>query len=238
MRFDKGPPDADGEGAWEGSDADLVKRLVNKRFEGDEWRAVEAALVAVAVPVLHDVLLGGLLAPKSLALNRPVVPTAEETAALRQDVDARIDLVHAAVVEGIRQFCRLTLEGRGWQPDGGASLVTYVVNGCVRALNNPFRSWRARRARTPSTEPLPGEEVTGHPMSAQPDALAQLIAEEDWKALLASMPPNLAQAARLWRLTGWPWARIAGELGISERSLEGLKSRWRKQHRPPEEDAS
>ncbi len=66
-------------------------------------------------------LLGGSLARKSLALDRPVIPTAEEATALRQNDDDRVDLVHAAVVDGLRIFCALTLEGRGWREDGGVS---------------------------------------------------------------------------------------------------------------------
>jgi hypothetical protein len=103
------------------TDVELVALLVRQRFTGEEWHAVEAILITAAVGVLHDMLLGGSLARKSLALDRPVIPTAEEATALRQNDDDRVDLVHAAVVDGLRIFCALTLEGRGWREDGGVS---------------------------------------------------------------------------------------------------------------------
>jgi hypothetical protein len=129
------------------TDAELVALLVRQRFTGEEWHAVEAILTATAVGVLHDMLLGGSLARKSLALDRPVIPTAEEATALRQNDDDRVDLVHAAVVDGLRIFCALTLEGRGWREDGESHR---------RASSGP--SYTTRRDATPTAAPTAGHE--------------------------------------------------------------------------------
>jgi DNA-directed RNA polymerase specialized sigma24 family protein len=228
------PADAGGSVLQRLSDAELIEVLVQQGFAGDEWRAAEAVLVATAIGVLHDLLLGGGIGGKSVALDRPLGLTGEEISALRDDADDRVDLVHAAVVDGIRVFRKLTLEGRGWREDGGASLRSYVVNGCVLALANPVRVWRTRRSRDAGLGPV--QDADDALASPEPDALARLLAEEDWRELLGTMPPPLALAMQTWRLTGEPWIRIAARIGISERSLEGLLHRWRKNHRPQREE--
>jgi DNA-directed RNA polymerase specialized sigma24 family protein len=228
------PADAGGSVLQRLSDAELIEVLVQQGFTGDEWRAAEAVLVATAIGVLHDLLLGGGIGGKSVALDRPLGLTGEEISALRDDADDRVDLVHAAVVDGIRVFRKLTLEGRGWREDGGASLRSYVVNGCVLALANPVRVWRTRRSRDAGIGPV--QDAADALASPEPDALARLLAEEDWRELLGTMPPPLALAMQTWRLTGEPWIRIAARIGISERSLEGLLHRWRKNHRPQREE--
>ena len=228
MAFVNESPPAGGSVLPERTDAELIQQLRLAGFAGDEWRATEAVLVAVAIAVLHDMLLGETLARKSMALHRPVVPTAEECAALRRDPEDRVDLVHAAVVEGIRVFRRLSLEGGGWDPGRGASLLSYVVNGCVMALANPFRAWRTQRRRAIPTDVL--DDSADRLPSSEPDPLMRVLANEGSAALLASMSEPLAKAARLWIDTGWPWVRIAAEIGISPRSLEGHLSRWRHQH--------
>lgn len=237
MAFVSSPPsDGGGSVLSELSDARLVAVLVAERFEGATWRAAEAVCAAVAVSVLHDLLLGGAIAQKSFSLDRPITPTPTEVAALRLNEEDRADLVHIAVVDGIRVFQRLTLEGRGWRADGGASLLSYVVNGCVRALANPFRSWRTRCGQIPMLEPWPDADRGGGPPSSEPDPLAQLVTEEDWQTLIDSMPLQLAQAVQVWRLTGESWTQIATRLGVSRRSLEGLLRRWRKGRLPNERD--
>jgi len=229
------PADAGGSVLQRFSDAELIEVLVQQGFTGDEWRAAEAVLVATAIGVLHDLLLHGGIEGKSFALDRPLGLTGEEISALRDDADDRVDLVHAAVVDGIRVFRKLTLEGRGWREDGGASLRSYVVNGCVLALANPVRVWRTRRSRDAVLGLV--EDAAGDALaSSEPDALARLLAEEDWRELLGTMPPPLALAMQTWRLTGEPWIRIAARIGISERSLEGLLHRWRKNHRQQREE--
>lgn len=229
MAFVNEPPPAGGSVLPEWTDAELIQQLRLAGFAGDEWRAAEAVLVAVAIAVLHDMLLGETLARKSMALHRPVVPTAEECAALRREPEDRADLVHAAVVDGIRVFRRLSLEGSGWDPERGASRLSYVVNGCVLALANPFRAWRTQRRRAIHTDVL-DDDSADRLASSEPDPLMHVLAKEGRVALLASMSEPLAKAVRLWIDTGWPWVRIAAEIGISPRSLEGYLSRWRHQH--------
>ena len=218
------------------SDAELVAILVADGFDGEMWRAAEAVLAAVAISVLHDLLLGGTIARKSFALDRPIIPTADEIAVLRQRDEDRVDLVHTAVVDGIRLFRRLSREGRGWREDGGASLMSYVINGCVRALANPYRTWRTRLGQGPSLDPWPDAGCVGEPTSSEPDPLARLVTEEEWQILIDSMPPSLARAVEVWRLTGESWTLIAARLGISGRSIEGLLRRWRKGRRLDEEE--
>lgn len=231
------PPRSGGSVLAEWTDTELVERLRRSGFAGNEWRAAEAVLVAVAISVLHDMLLGGSVARKSLALHRAIILTPEETERLREQPEDRTDLVHAAVVEGIRVFRRLCLEGEGWDPERGASLLSYVVNGCVLALANPVRAWRTQRRRTPRTEVL-DEDHADRLSSSEPDPLARVLADEDRAALLGSMPAPLTRAVWLWIDTGWPWIRIAGEIGVSPRSLEGLLRRWRQQHVQQKEEES
>ena len=233
------PPPSDGGGSVLSgfTDAALVAVLVRDEFSGAVWRAAEAALVATAISVLHDLLLGGTLARKSFALDRPIMPTDDEIRALATQTDDRADLVHAAVVDGIRVFRKLTLEGRGWRADGGASLLSYVINGCVLALANHFRRWRNQRSRMLPLEPF-DEADRADVASREPDALGHVLAEEDWQRLVGTMPPRLARAAEIWRVTGEPWTRIASRLGISERSLEGLLRRWRQTYPMHKEDPS
>jgi DNA-directed RNA polymerase specialized sigma24 family protein len=232
------PADDGGGGLLEHyTDADLVELLAAEQFGGTAWRTVEAVLAAAAIPVLHDLLLGGAIVRKSFALDRPIRPTSEEIAVLRADPDERADLVHSAVVDGIRVFRKLTMEGRGWSPDRGASLLSYVINGCVMALANHFRRWRTRRSRMVPIAPLSDADRVDL-ASPAPDALALIQAEEDWQTLVGSMPQQLARAVELWRLTGEPWTRIAARLGISEKSLEGLLRRWRTSYRRNKEDWS
>jgi DNA-directed RNA polymerase specialized sigma24 family protein len=228
MAFISGPPPTEGGSLLPTmADADLVASLQRQGFTGPLWMLARATAARSCIGLLHKMILDGDVAAASKKLGRPVTLSPEEHAALR-DRPAREDLVHRAVVAGLIAYRRSTEAGQGWREDGGASLRSYLGNACLRELANAVRPWRTERQRNGDHVPLP-EADRSHPLL--PDVAVALEEADDLASLLESMPPDLARAARIWLDTGWPWVRIASEMGITSRSLEGLLRRWRQNHR-------
>lgn len=78
------------------------------------------------------------------------------------DVDG---LVGETVTQALRQFRAKGLRGGGWREDGGASLKTYFITGCVYAFLNAYRAWRTERERwsSESTFEPADVELFDHP---------------------------------------------------------------------------
>ena len=113
------------------ADRDLFVEVVAERFAGRRWRQLGDDLLKYGLAVVDGWLRTGYIFVKTAQARRPVFPTAHELTELKADKDLREGLADVVVAVALVRFQQRALAGTGWTYDGGASLSTYFVGGCV-----------------------------------------------------------------------------------------------------------
>jgi hypothetical protein len=115
----------------------------------------------------------GALRPPGTVCHQDTLPFASDTGPslsercgadkrLHTSIATRDALAVTVVIADEEYFRRTAIPNKKWSPDGGASLETFFVNGCLLHFATAVRSWRKERpewAITPGTG-LASEETT------------------------------------------------------------------------------
>ncbi|MEV6769574.1 hypothetical protein AB0N05_13195 [Nocardia sp. NPDC051030] len=208
-------------------DHELFELVCKAGFEGRAWNLLADRLVrhglAILAPWIRTGWIFQVAQQKGMALN----PTAQE----RELVSTRLgeDFVQETVTTALEKFRRKALDGNGWCPDGGTSLATYFITGCVIAFVEHFR--RSRRTgdlyQLHVGVELPTAEEGG-------PALVELLASAE--DLAGSVVDRLAFQSRLARLgerdRGLVWGKAMGLRGneiarlFGWPSVKAVEQRW------------
>jgi len=209
-------------------DARLYAELVKTGFEGPAYDRFETELVRYAMTVMDHWLRSGRIFPLLAARGYGLTPTNAERDELRTSEDCRSELTAMAISRALVRFRVDGQAGRGWRPEGGASLKTYFVGGCLQAFPNEFRTYH----RTQPPLPLSSEH---DPLEFVPDAatnLAEAVNGELWVHEVLHRLPNRAREILLMKLDGYSHMEISEELGYSSpRAVEGVLRRLRQKYR-------
>ncbi len=196
-------------------DPGVWERLSAEDFAGSTWNDVATVLVSYAVPVLRGMVRSGAIFAACRAVGRPLPATS-----LPGDVDQE-DLVTETAVLALRDFQKRALEGRGWAPEGGASMTTYFVSGCVLALPGVYRSWRRAHDRCPV--PIPPDDVIESVTDPWSDVMSGIALDQELERL-----DRRTRAVVELRMDGYSYSEIAAHLRTSPRAVEGLLYRARR----------
>lgn len=202
---------------------ELFEALRAADFRGRSWDLFADSLVRHGLVVIDAWVGSGNIFIEAANKGMPLAPTDTERLLVGQR--DREHLVNGAVAEAVRKFREDARNGSGWRPDGGVTLATYFVTGCVIAFVAEFRRWR--RA-DPGTVPVPDAAefdalVVGHAEYHSEDP-ASRVADRD--ALRRQLEKLTERDRRI------VWAKSEGysndEIAdlFAERSGKAVERRW------------
>jgi DNA-directed RNA polymerase specialized sigma24 family protein len=200
---------------WQGGDGEkeLWSVLVENGFAGREFDLCLNELSAYTIPVLEHWLRNGVIfrrahwrGPRgSFGGHRPGP----------DDVD---ELVQQTLDLALRLFFRHVREGRGWAPEGGASLRTYFVGTCLLVFPDAFKEWW--KQQHPGTVPLDPE--------MHPPFVDQGFDDIETRDAVLRLLEEVGEDDRDWlgyRLDGESDQEIADRLTISRKAVESKFAR-------------
>jgi DNA-directed RNA polymerase specialized sigma24 family protein len=212
------------------ADRELLDRLSDACFQGDEYDAFADDLARYAIPVLRGWMYTGFIFSVTAKRGYRLEPSEAELHELRRDSALRGDLAMMTVAKALPFFRRRALLAGGWTVDGGASLTTYFTGACVFNFPNEFRQHRRARQQRFRVQ-------RDYESSVISSIAAAAAAAQDPATLVAS---NLRVEDCLGRLDdrartivelsmdGYTQAEIVEMLGeTSVRGVEGVMYRFR-----------
>lgn len=190
-----------------------------------EYEVLANRLFAYAVPLFKSLLRTGLIKKELLDRSLPNSLTSDDYERLHTSMAARDALAITIVIAGEEYFRRTVIPGMKWNAEGGASLETFFVNGCLFHFAASVRSWRKEHPGWAVTSGEPSDAV------ADPQAAAMMEAVENRDLIdrLAALAPPMVKTIMLLMLDGLSFAEIGERLGISTRAVEGRLHRFRTQ---------
>jgi hypothetical protein len=209
------------------SDAVLFEQLLATRFTGPAWRTAAQSIGSYCLEVmrawLHTKEVFAQCAEKGFQLPRASLPlNATEIS----------DLAADTVTDALNNFRLRALAGKGWRPDGGRSLASWVMGDCVFAFPNVWRRWLSRCSAGTRVEAQ--ELLVAH----WPDASRWvtgstedlIVRRDEAQQALTLAGPRLRKAIVLLAL-GYSQAETCEILGdaLTPRALEGHLYRFRRQ---------
>jgi hypothetical protein len=163
-----------------------------------EYEVLANRLFAYAVPLFKSLLRTALIKKELLDRSLPIGLTSDDYERLHTSMAARDALAITIVIAGEEYFRRTVIPSMKWNADGGASLETFFVNGCLLHFAASVRSWRKEH---------PEWAVTSSAGAAAPDSL---------------LAPRLAKASCLQPARpGTRPVRIYIRVGLGEGATRG-----------------
>jgi DNA-directed RNA polymerase specialized sigma24 family protein len=209
------------------ADAVLFARLAADGFAGPAYDYVCDRLARYGYQVLQAWIRRGDIFARCAEKKIKGLPL---SAGWDEWVDDEIDdLVQETVIHALLKFRRDALAGRGWRPDGGATLTSYFTVTCLAAFSAVYKSHRnARRRRAESVAAARRSRPVQVPDVAE-EVTEQAAADE---RLSAIADPTLRLVVRL-NAEGYSHSEISNVLpdGTTARAVEGMLYRYRKQTR-------
>lgn len=222
---------------WE--DLNTYNTLALAGFEGSQYELFIADLAAYGYPVVRSWLRRGLIFQFCAERGRPVKPTPFDRDHLMTPgaegpaADDRAELALETNARALTFFREHVLLTGAWTVEGGASLNTFYIGGCLFAFPNVYQRWAGERRRafpTASEDPVESPARPGWSparMSIDMDPAVSVTAALTVADELNAMPASTRVVAERVLLEGATFAEVGAELGISERAVEGRLYRYR-----------
>lgn len=216
------------------ADAKLFEAVAAAKFTGKRWQGLSDDLGSYALAVIDAWLNTGYIFAKAAKRGRPIGPTETERLQLQSDSRLRQQLANGVVGAALVEFRDRGLNETGWRPDGGASLTTYLIGGCVLVFNNEFRMWQSSEKRWRINESTAPEELlflenggTDHRRTGLFAAPAKATTDGDELArALAVLKPRERAIVQLF-VEKYSYEEIAEITGTTVRGVEGVLYRLR-----------
>ncbi|MGW6936725.1 RNA polymerase sigma factor [Lentzea sp. NPDC054927] len=175
-------------------------------------------LIAHCLPVVVAWLRSGVFFVRSAEIDRPVGEAEEFSFDEIEDLASEI-LFCAAI-----RFFDNGIFGNEWTGAGGASLKTYLLNGCIREFANVFRKWKRRKLGWASV--LAAPELDHVAESGICDASLYRVDNTD---VLRRMLERLHMTERTvlhWHYgLGYTYPEIASFLGLDAETVATISAR-------------
>jgi RNA polymerase sigma factor (sigma-70 family) len=196
-----------------------------------EYEVLANRLFAYAVPLFKNLLRTGLIKKELLDRSLANGLTSDDYERLHTSMAARDALAITIVIAGEDYFRRTVIPRMKWNADGGASLETYFVNGCLLQFAASVRSWRKEHPEwaVTSVAGTAWEDPADAVADPQADAMMDAVENRDLIDRLAALAPPMVKQIMLLMLEGLSFAEIGERLGISARAVEGRLHRFRTQ---------
>lgn len=212
------------------ADADLFDLLAEVKFEGPDYRRFEEELASYGLAVTRAWIATGKMFAACLRQGFPIGPRPQHID--QDDIDS---LAADTVFKALEIFRIKAQSGDGWRPDGGASLKTYFINGCVFAFLNQYQSWcrRQRRMESPAHEEPSEQDFVDHQPAVDPEARA--IEKDQARRVYRNIDNDRDRLLLIWHSMGYTPAEIA-ELLADDSSPNTIRQRIRRLHGRLRED--
>jgi hypothetical protein len=123
-------------------DKEIYDELALSDFSGPSYELFAKQIVSYGLGVMRAWIATGYIfamcAAEGLGLCDELEGCTED------DVTS---LANATVTQAVVDFREKGLRGGGWQFEGGRSMRTYFITGCVYAFPNAYRAWQREQAR-------------------------------------------------------------------------------------------
>jgi DNA-directed RNA polymerase specialized sigma24 family protein len=197
-----------------------------------EYQVLASRLVGSAVPLLKKLLRTGSIKKQLLTRRLPNNLTSDDYERLHTSKAARDELALIIVANG-EEYFRLTVIPQGkWDADGGASLETYFVNGCLFKFADSVRAWKKDHPEWAGTMPADDRqdrsEVEEIADLRSGDMIKAIEDRDIIRRLSATAPPPVKLIMQLM-LEDLTFAEIGERLDLSARAVEGRLHRFRTQ---------
>jgi DNA-directed RNA polymerase specialized sigma24 family protein len=218
---DPPPPVLHGE-----ADAELYARLVADGFSGPVFEAAADRLIRYAYPILRAWTASGYIAVQCARRRVRCVQTLVDGTVWLSAEDVE-DLTQETVSLALRRFVGRGRAGRGWAADGGASLTTFFVGGCVLAFGEVYARWAGREREKQAVETAWDEVLCETWPGHEPDPADVVCARDRLAHVLPA--DRRTRTAVLLAAVGYSHGEVAEMLGdgTSARAVEGLLYRYR-----------
>ncbi|MBB3753621.1 hypothetical protein FHT44_006143 [Mycolicibacterium sp. BK634] len=210
-------------------DAELYRHLCEEKFNGPVWKAIAPILTRYAMQVIGSAMCLRQIDEMMKTTRVPFTPTTHELMRLATDGQYRTDVLGYAVAKQLARFRLAGLDGKGWSPEGGASIKTYFVNGCVIRVIDELKKQREDKDHDGVADAEAREQVRlaacHDPLSqdsVDPAAVAirRSIIKEQLNTLIS------ADQVIVWgKASHWSAAEIAEHIGITPAAVN---RRWAK----------
>ncbi|QFZ73984.1 hypothetical protein GFH48_12665 [Streptomyces fagopyri] len=213
------------------ADAQIVDILRAEGFTGPRWGVVEERLMHYGWSVLMKWVQDGQIFEECSKINRGLRADETVRSILRDNREARSDLVTDTVIAASDSFRESLMIGR-WEP-GTSSLTTYFTGACIRSFPNSYRRWSKSLENRDLLLFDDAELVTVLDRDfalGDPDPAAAVIAKESEQSIIATLPTNLRKIAEL-RALGYMNTEIAKILNLSVDTVETRLARERKRRK-------
>ncbi|MGW0819987.1 sigma factor-like helix-turn-helix DNA-binding protein [Streptomyces sp. NPDC002845] len=208
------------------ADAALVRALAADGFRGPRWDEFTSRLMEYGWRVLSSWIFSGAIFYECAKRGRALKVTPDVLEVLRSDLDLRSELAIDTVLAALPKF-RDRLANGDWQPER-SQLTTYFTGALILDFPNIYRSWDARRSRSFSEEPL---DLSGtfdvESRQRGPAAIAE--DRDEVRRIVGTLPTDVRKMLAM-RAAGYTNQAIAGQLGITEKAVEGRLNRLRRRY--------
>ncbi len=196
-----------------------------------EYEVLANRLFGYAVSLFKRLLRTGLIKKELFDRSLPNGLTSDDYERLHTSMPARDALAITIVIAGEDYFRRTVIPRMKWDAEGGASLETYFVNGCLLNFATSVRSWRKEHPTwaVTSAAGTSWEDAPDTIADPQADAMMDAVENRDLIDRLAALAPPMVKQIMLLMLEGLSFAEIGEPLGISARAVEGRLHRFRMQ---------
>ena len=198
----------------------LVHAVLDEGLDGPRHQAFDRELVRYAVPVLKQLVANGQIRVRCHRLGRPISGLNELHRFTSHDLE---DFAQEMVTRALPLFTAAVFVDRRWSPEGGASLATYFINGCIRHFPGIYRKWRRDLQRYVPWGLDPDPDVT----LRTPDP-ATVVADTDQAVRLMGQVPDALREVVARRAVGYTAREAAIDAGMTPKAAEGRLSRLRK----------
>lgn len=220
------------------ADRELLQMAVKDDFCGPVGVRLTTHLVRYGLPLMSRLIQSGgifdrlreLLSASGQRFYLPPRDLASEEVNM---------LAYDSVHNGLQILIRGERAGKGWAPEGGASLTTYFGNCCILGFRTPWKRMVSEMRRSDPGEELGVfDDVWMDLPDLTPGPEQRTISLHEIQRILVSIPGKLNQQILAMSALGFSHAAIGEVLGMKEHAVGERLRRLRKrnQTQPTDDD--
>jgi RNA polymerase sigma factor (sigma-70 family) len=206
----------------------LLEELRAEGYVGRKYTVFATVLAKYGVAVIRGWIRQGVILAKVRERSFGGLPPEPRRRALNEDEDTAEELANETVAIALVMFRDKVLIPGRWDPSKGASLSTFFVGQCLMQFGNVYKRWRTEYMSRPEAVEPESDVFQG---TVEDMAHQSVIKDEARRVLSLVKDPRAREAFWLHAVNGEPFHDIARRLGMTEKAVEKMIARARKQVR-------
>ncbi|AMM22782.1 hypothetical protein AX769_21845 (plasmid) [Frondihabitans sp. PAMC 28766] len=210
-------------------DRNLVAALEERHFDGAHYIYFSTVLAQYGVAVLRAWIRDRKVHQKVREKGFGSLPPEPWSGALTDDPDTGEELALETVARALITFRDKVLVPGKWKPEGGASLKTFFVGQCLMQFGNVYRPWLTQMNNERPTLTVEDDMLDILATFVEGPEAAATQQDLVRRALGKIQDERVRTAFYLKAIHGYTYQEIAHKMGITDKALEGLITRARKE---------